>query len=543
MAATPNAPQTELPSPSGSALNERLSGVLAGYPFWQISTVSVTILSYCSPIFTQHQGLVMRITFYSASGMALLALASVSLASDTAAGKPNVVFFFIDDMGWSDLGFMGSDYYETPHIDKLAVQGTVFTDAYANGPNCAPSRASLMSGQYTPRHGIFTVGDPARGNHPYRKLEPTANKTVLDDQFITIAEALQTGGYTTATMGKWHLGPDPTTQGFDLNVAGREWGSPSGGGYHSPYRYPNLVNEEKGEYLTDRLAVEACKFIESNRERPFFLYLTHYAVHTPIQGKADLTAKYKAKPASEHHNNAAYAAMVESVDDSVGAVLGKVQELELTDNTIVLFFSDNGGHLGATSNFPLRGAKGMLYEGGIREPMIVSWPGVTIPGSICDEPVIGVDFYPTLLEMTGTARPKDTILDGLSLVPLLKDADASLGRTAIFWHFPCYLQGSGDPHGGPFRTTPAGAVRTGDWKLIEWFESGRLELYNLKDDIGETKNLADDRPEKLDELHATMVAWRRAVDAPIPTTPNPKYDPNAKGKGKSKRRRSESVEQ
>ena len=467
----------------------------------------------------------------------LLALGPLSRASEDAAKKPNIVFFFIDDMGWTDLGFMGSGYYETPHIDRLAAQGMVFMDAYANAPNCAPSRACLMSGQYTPRHGIFTVGDPVRGNHPYRKLEPTPNETVLADRFITIGESLRTGGYATATMGKWHLGADPTTQGFDLNIAGREWGSPSGGGYHSPYHYPNLVNEEKGEYLTDRLAVEACAFLEANKKRPFFLYLTHYAVHTPIQGKADLIAKYKAKPPTEHHSNAAYAAMVESVDDSVGAVLGKVEELGLSDNTIVLFFSDNGGHFGATSNHPLRGAKGMLYEGGIREPMIVHWPGITAPGSVCHEPVIGVDFYPTLLEMTGTTGPADYLLDGLSYVPLLKDAGASLNREAIFWHFPCYLQGSGDPQGGPFRTTPAGAVRMGDWKLIEWFETGRLELYNLKDDIGETKNLADDRPDKLKQLHETMLEWREAVDAPIPTTPNPRYDPTAVGKGKGKSRR------
>lgn len=471
--------------------------------------------------------------------LCLVVLANSSLpAKSAAADKPNIVFFFIDDLGWADLGYAGSEYYETPNIDRLAGEGLVFTDAYANAPNCAPSRACLMSGLYTPRHGIFTVGDPRRGNHQFRKLEPVENKTVLDDSFFTVAEALQSGGYATASMGKWHLGADPTTQGFDVNIAGKTWGSPSGGGYHSPYKYPNLVNSEKGEYLTDALTREACAFIEDQKEKPFFLYLTHYAVHTPIQGRADLVAKYKEKPVSEHHKNAAYAAMIESVDHSVRDVLAKLDELKLTDDTLVIFYSDNGGYGGATSNYPLRGAKGMLYEGGIREPLIVKWPGVTKAGETCDEPVIGVDFYPTLLEVTGTVLPKDRIslLDGVSMVPLLKDSAASLDREAIFWHFPCFLQGSGDPHGGPFRTTPAGAIRKGDWKLIEWFETGRLELYNLKDDIGETTALNDDEPEKLKELYDAMLAWRKEVNAPVPTTPNPKYEPNAKVGGKGKRR-------
>jgi len=454
-----------------------------------------------------------------------------------AADRPNIVFFFIDDMGWTDVGFMGSKFYESLNIDRLAGQGTVFTSAYANAPNCAPSRACLMTGQYTPRHGIFTVGDPARGNARFRRLVPIANKTVLADEFVTVAEALKANGYTTATMGKWHLGADPTTQGFDVNIAGREWGSPSGGGYHSPYKYPNLVTSERGEYLTDRLGDEACKFIEQNKDNPFFLYLTHYAVHTPIQGRKDLIEKYKAKPPTEHHNNAAYAAMIESVDDSVGAVLKTLDRLTLTEKTFVVFFSDNGGHMGATSNHPLRGAKGMLYEGGIREPMIVKWPGVTQSGSTCHEPVIGIDFYPTLLEITGAEKPDGYVLDGLSLVPLLKDPNGKLDREAIFWHFPCYLQGSGgrDPE-KPLRTAPAGAIRMGDWKLIEYFEDGGLELFNLKDDISEQHNLSDDMPVKAKQLHDAMEAWRTQVDAPIPTTPNPDYDAAAEWKPKAKRK-------
>ena len=468
-----------------------------------------------------------------AAGSLLGSLPS-SLAAAERSAKPNIVFFFIDDLGWADLGFMGSDFYETPNIDRLAAGALVFTDAYACAPNCAPSRACLMSGQYTPRHGIFTVGDPRRGNHKQRKLEPVENETVLADEFVTIAETLKTNGYTSASMGKWHLGADPTTQGFNVNIAGKEWGSPSGGGYHSPFKYPNLTNDKPGDYLTDALTREACSFIDENREQPFFLYLTHYAVHTPIQAKDEVTAKYKQKTPGEHQKNAKYAAMIESVDDSVGTVLKKLDELKLADDTLVIFYSDNGGFGGATANHPLRGAKGMLYEGGIREPLIVRLPGVTQPGSRCAEPVIGVDFYPTLLEVTGTKRPAGYPLDGESFAALLRDPTAKLNREAIFWHFPCYLQGSGDPHGGPFRTTPAGAIRKGDWKLIEWFETGRLELYNVAEDISESRDRSKSDPQKLEELHTAMKAWRTQVNAPIPAQPNPQYDPNAK---KSKRSR------
>ncbi|WP_417847697.1 sulfatase [Thalassoglobus sp.] len=453
-------------------------------------------------------------------------LFSGSLSPCEAAEKPNIVFFYIDDLGWADVGFMGSEFYETPNIDQLAAESMVFTDAYANAPNCAPSRACLMSGKYPPRHGIYTVGDPRRGNHKHRKLEPIENETVLAEEFITFAEALKTNGYTTATMGKWHLGKDPTTQGFDINIAGREWGSPSGGGYHSPYQYPNLSQKKAGEYLTNRLTDEACRFIESSKEKPFFLYLTHYAVHTPIQAEEKLIKKYDQKKPGKHQKNSKYAAMVESVDNSVGEVMKKLNELSLTKNTIVIFYSDNGGHEGATSNHPLRGAKGMLYEGGIREPFLCRWDGVTKPGSRCDEPIIGIDLYPTFLEMTGTAKPNDYELDGRSIVPLLKDPQSSLNREAIFWHFPCYLQGKGDPQRGPFRTTPAGAIRKGDWKLIEWFETGHRELYNLREDLGETRNLMESRPEIANDLYQSLLAWREEVHAPIPRTPNPKYRPS-----------------
>ncbi len=462
-----------------------------------------------------------------------LLFAALALSSSGFA-KPNIVLIYIDDYGWRDAGFNGSKFYETPNADRIAREGVIFRSAYSNGPNCAPSRACLMSGLYSPRHGIYTVANSDRGKASLRKIIPTKNTTVLADEFVTMAEALKMGGYTTATMGKWHLGKDPTTQGFDINIAGREWGSPSGGGYHSPYKYPNLENRQKGEYLTDRLGSEAAKFIEAHKNKPFFLYLTHYAVHTPIQAKPELTSKYQKKPTVDQQTNAKYAAMIESMDDSVGTVLETLDRLKLADNTIVVFYSDNGGHAGATSNAPLRGSKGMLYEGGIRVPMAVRWPGVAKAGSVCEEPVIGIDLYPTLLEATKTKRPAKAQLDGTSLVPLLKDAQARLFRPALYWHFPAYLQGSTRRH-GPFRTTPAGAVRMGDWKLIEYFDDGTLELYNLVNDIGETGNLAKQQPKKTARLHAMLKAWRRATDAPVPTEMNPRFDSEAWRKATRKR--------
>ncbi len=452
---------------------------------------------------------------------------SLAAAEAGSNSKPlNIVFFLIDDLGWTDLGCMGSDFYETPNIDRLAQQGMLFTRAYSNGPNCAPSRASIISGEYTPRHKIFTVGNAARGRPEFRKLIPIKNTRTLAPEFVTIAEALKANGYVTATIGKWHLGKDPTTQGFDINIAGCEWGSPRGGGYFSPYHYPHLVNDRPGEYLTDRLTREACKFIEQNKDRPFFLYFPHYAVHAPWQAKKELIEKYKAKTPGKRHNNPVYAAMIESVDESVGAVLKKLDELDIADRTVVVFSSDNGGVTLVTNNAPLRGCKGMLYEGGIRVPLIIKWPGVTRPGSRCNVPVIGVDFYPTFLEMTGTPAPKNYKLDGQSLVPLLT-GKGTFPERALFWHFPCYLQ-SFMLSQGPFRTTPAGAIRVGDWKLLEFFEDGRLELYNTKEDIGEQHNLAKQFPEKVKELHKRLEEWRQQVHAPIPTEKNPKYNPDAK---------------
>ena len=314
-------------------------------------------------------------------------------------------------------------------------------------------------------------------------------------------------------------------------MGGYEAGHPKS--YFSPYKNPELKDGPKGEYLTDRLTDEAVKFIEANRDKPFFLYLPHYAVHTPIRAKKEMIAKYKAKEPSNGQGNPTYAGMIESTDQGVGRMMAKLDELDLTDDTIVIFSSDNGGVGGykalgikggeITSNAPLRGGKGMLYEGGIRVPLFVRWPGVVEPGSRCDAPVITVDVYPTLLEMAGAARPTRQTLDGRSIMPLLRGA-GSLGREAIFWHFPAYLQGSG----GTWRTTPAGAVRKGQWKLIEFFEDGRIELYNIDRDISEKNDLAEKMPEKAKELHVLLRNWRKSVNAKVPTQLNPNYRPDGR---------------
>lgn len=470
----------------------------------------------------------MRLSIFT---LLLVTFSTATTAS--AAEKPNIVFFLIDDLGWKDAGFMGSKYYQTPHIDKLSQQGMVFTSAYTCGPNCAPTRACLMSGQYSPRHGVYTVGNSARGNAKARQLIPIKNKTVLDDGVVTLAESLKAGGYTTAHMGKWHLGRDPKTQGFDVNIAGNTSGSPRGG-YFSPYRNKQLPNGPKGEYLTDRLTDEAVKFLKSNKDRRFFLYLAHYAVHTPIQAKPKLTAKYQALKGDQHHNNAKYAAMIDSVDQSVGRIMQTLDDLKLSKNTIVFYTSDNGGYGPATSMHPLRGAKGMLYEGGIRVPLIVRWPGRVKAGSRSDVPVITVDFYPTLLAAAGVKRPKQK-LDGRNLIPLLEQS-GSLKTQPLYWHFPAYLQRYRGMK-SPWRTTPAGAIRVGNYKLIEFFEDGRLELYDLAKDIGEQNNVAAKFPDKTRELHGMLKAWRKKLKAPVPTQKNPAYDPSFKPKQRKRRKK------
>ena len=449
------------------------------------------------------------------------ALISAASAADDPLPQvrpPNIVLLLADDLGYGDLACYGSRVHRTPHLDALAAGGMLFTNAYANAPNCAPTRAALMSGLYAPRTGIYTVNGASRGKAKDRKLIPIPNRTDLDESFVTLAETLSRAGYATGHVGKWHLGGDPRSHGFDVNVAGGKAGHPSS--YHSPYNSSTLEDGPAGEYLTDRLAREACGFIEQHAERPFFLQLAFFSVHTPIEGRADLVQSYEEELGTG--KDAHYAAMVSALDEAVGEVIATLAAKDLLQNTLVLFFSDNGGRSPWGDNGGLRGSKGMLYEGGIREPMIAHWPGTVASGSRCTEAVIGLDLYPTFMELAGVYRGPEQMLDGVSLVPCLRGA--ALGeREGLFWHFPAYLQGYLPEH-GPFRTTPVGAIRRGPWKLLEFFEDGRLELYNLATDRAESNNLAAEEPEIVADLHGRMRAWRERVQAPVPTEANPEYE-------------------
>lgn len=453
--------------------------------------------------------------------VALAGLLQGQTAQPIPAPRPNILFILIDDLGWRDVGYQGSRFYETPHVDALAKSSLVFTNGYSNGPNCAPSRACLMTGLYSPRHGIYTVGAASRGQSETRRIIPIKNTQTLRTDLVTIAEILQKAGYRTGHFGKWHLGADPTSQGFDVNVGGNKTGTPRGG-HFSPYRNPQLVDGPKGEYLTQRLTREAVAFMKPGSEYPFFCYLTHYAVHTPIQAPRSLIKKYKAKQPVNEQSNARYAAMVEEMDQSVGAVVAHVRKLKRP--TIVIYMSDNGGHGGVTSMSPLRGAKGMLYEGGIRVPLIINWPGQTKAGEHCDAPVIGSDLFVTIADMAQVPSADSKGTDGASLFPYLtgKKGWEALQNRPIFWHFPAYLQGLRGMK-QIFRTRPVGVIRLGDYKLLQFFEDRRIELYNLKADIGEQRDLSLTNPTKAKQLLDRLHAWQKKVAAPIPTERNPDY--------------------
>jgi len=473
-------------------------------------------------------------------GSHLLAImASAALAGTVCTScrqpdnKPNIIFILIDDLGWKDVGFMGSEYYETPNIDRLARGGMIFTQAYANAANSAPTRACLLTGQYTPRHRLYTVANSDRGKPEDRRLIPVANNESVALEHILIAEALKPAGYVTAAIGKWHIGRTPVEHGFEIGFDRDSLGYGA-----------NHFNHE-GEYLADRLTDESVKFIRDNnpliKGRPFFLSLSHHAVHTPIQAKKEMSEKYDRKEGIECQNNPVYAAMIESVDESVDRIVKTLQELGLADNTILIFFSDNGGHGTFTCQKPLRGGKGMFYEGGIREPMFVYWPGKIKPGSVCDVPVISTDFYPTFLDIAGADKPEDYTLDGVSILPLL-EGRVTLNRTKLFWHFPAYLEAySGlteDSRDPLFRSRPVSVIRKGDWKLLlfheEWIldggrqkisENNSVELYNLKEDIGERYNLCNGDPEIRNDLLDDLLQWLDETGAMIPSDPNPQYNP------------------
>ncbi len=498
------------------------------------------------------------------------------------AERPNVIFFLVDDLGWTDVGSYGSNFYETPNIDKLADQGVKFTDAYAACHVCSPTRASIMTGKY-PATINLTDWLPGRREFPFQKLSNAKINQHLPYEEVTIAEALKEVGYKTAIIGKWHLGEDPSNpmaHGFDMHLPNWAWGWPNKG-YFAPFGLEGFEDSKDGDYLTDRLTDEAVNYIESNKDNPFFLYMSHYAVHDPIQGRKDLVEKYSEKLKGTHSNNdpeyllegnpdnpndfskeelgelintpeyqsykilpnglvkikqkqdnIEFAGMVESMDESLGRIVEKLEELEIDDNTIVIFYSDNGGMAAAnvgnpkriiaadkqdwafsTSNLPLRGAKGWLYEGGIRVPLIVKWPGKGKPGTESAVPLTSVDMFPTIMNMVGAAEKIGKEKEGVDISPLLK-GDA-MEKGPIYWHFPHYSN-----HG---MQSPGGAIREGDYKLLEYFENGSVQLFNLKDDIGEQHDLSIIEVEKTKDLRDKLHQWRKDVDAQM-MEPNPDYD-------------------
>lgn len=513
----------------------------------------------------------------------------LSLGTDAACVTgaerlPNVVFFLVDDLGESDLGCYGSQFYETPHVDRFATEGVRFTQAYAACHVCSPTRASIMTGKY-PATLHLTDWLPGRKEFSFQKFKNATIHQHLPFEEITIAEALKAHGYTTLHLGKWHLGEDPSgplAHGFDVQIPRWNKGWPNAG-YHAPFKLDGL-DDVPGDYLTDRLTDEAVRLIEEHRDRPFFLYLSHFAVHDPIQGRADLVTKYADKllrspardglpfilegnPDAEHplsrlelnallenddyhgfrvlpnqtvkikqfQDNVQFAAMVESMDQSLGRVLKQLKTLGLEDDTIVIFCSDNGGMSAAnfgrpdrvipeskldgafaTSNLPLRGGKGWLYEGGIRVPLIVKWPGPGQRGATCDVPVISTDFYPTILEMIGVPARPEQQTDGVSLAGLVK-GETKLEREAIYWHFPHYSN-----HG---MQSPGGAIRWKNYKLLDYFENNTVQLFDLPNDPGEQHDLASERPEIAARLQGMLKDWRTRVDAPM-MEPNPMYEPS-----------------
>jgi len=482
---------------------------------------------------------VQRRTFLRTLGLsaAALALPRSRVSGAPRKDRPNVVLVLIDDMGWTDAACYGSRYYETPNIDRLAAGGMKFTNGYAACAVCSPTRAAVMTGRYPARLGVtdwirsrFQGGKiPADKKNPSgyaggrnHKVLCPRNALWMELDEITIAEALKPAGYTSCHIGKWHLGPDdqyPDRQGFDYNIGGCDYGQPPS--YFDPYKnprqgqIPTIKPRKEGEYLTDREADEAVTFIKKHHKKPFFLYMAHYAVHTPLQARKDLVAKYKAKTPT-NQKNPTYAAMVHSVDDALGRIMATLDECGVAGNTLVIFTSDNGGLLGPTNNAPLRAGKGHPYEGGIREPLIVRWPRAVKPGTTCHVPVTSVDYFPTVCEAAGVPLPKDRPIDGESIMPLLAQT-GTLKRDAIFWHFPHYRGG----------IVPYSIIRAGDWKLLKRYDGKTWELFNLKDDLSETTDLAEKHPDVVRRLDARLVAHLKTIGAKMPK-PNPDYQPKRK---------------
>lgn len=445
--------------------------------------------------------------------------------SSKDAGPPDIVLLFVDDLGVRDPSFMGGKHGPTPHIDRIASEGMVFTSAYANAPNCAPSRAAIMSGQWAARTGVYTVGSSARGKKTERRWIPVRNRTTLDPGVRTLAEGLKAAGYTTMHVGKWHLGPagspsGPKAQGFDRQIAGGKAGHPKS--YFSPYRNAQLEDGPEGEYLTDRLTTEALKFLEPGEGPPRFLHMSYFTVHTPIQPRPDLLEVLRS---GGHERRAArYAAMIRALDESVGRILKAIEESGR--DTLVVFTSDNGGHGAYTSHEPSRGSKGMLYEGGIRVPLALRWPGKIAAGTRAAVPVQLFDLHPTFLTLGGAKPEQLAPLDGVDLAPLLLRGEAPPKR-ALFWHFPAYLERyRALPPEVRWRAVPSSVIRLGRHKLIDDLEQGRQLLFDLEVDPSERKDLADARPEIVAELLAELDSWRRRTRAAMPTERNPAWNGN-----------------
>ena len=473
-----------------------------------------------------------------AAALAIPGCASVSqkLPDRSTNRKLNFVLFLIDDLGWMDLGCYGSKYYQTPSIDRLAAEGMRFTDAYAACAVCSPTRAAVMTGRYPARVGVTDwirwfdfEGDwtdpKEKGPTEYvgnsrRKLLCPPNPYWMGLEEVTIAEILKTAGHTCCHIGKWHLGHDawyPEKQGFDFNIGGCHFGQPPS--YFDPYKnkrlkqgIPTLEPRNKGEYLTDREADEAVAFLHRHKDKPFFLYMSHYAVHTPIQAKKEITEKYRSKPLLGQ-KNPAYAAMIDSVDQTLGRIMSTLDELNLSERTVIFFTSDNGGYSRVTNNSPLRAGKGYPYEGGIRVPLLIRWPGGINPGMVSREPVISVDYFPTICELAAVPLPSNRTIDGLSLVRHLKsDGTKKPDRDAIFWHFPHYRD----------EIVPYSIIRTGQWKLIKNYEGKTFELFNLEADLSEENDLSEKMPKKVKELNVRLNKWLLATGAKL-TRPNPEY--------------------
>jgi arylsulfatase A-like enzyme len=446
---------------------------------------------------------------------------------DNHSTQPNIVLINIDDMGWNDVSFMGSEYYDTPHIDALADQGLVFTQGYAASANCAPSRASIHSGKWTTRHQIYTVANSDRGKASDRKLIPIKNTTVLDKKFTTLSQKLKQQGYITCHSGKWHLSDDPLEYGFDINIAGGPNGAP--GSYYYPFGNNNKqikVEGGKSEYLTDLIMENTLLFLDDVKD-PFFLSYSPYAVHTPIHPVDSLLYKYENKPPYKGQKNPRYATMVENLDRNIGLLVDMLKKKKLFDNTFIIFTSDNGGYYGKiTMQKPLRAGKGSYYEGGIRVPFFFLWKDRISPGKDTQTTISHLDIFPTIMDLVGDDSMVNE-LDGHSLLSLTTKK-TTLKERSFFWHFPIYLQGydikDNENRDSLFRTRPGSVIRKGDWKLHYYFEDNDVEVFNLKDDIEERNNLAEVNKVKKQELLDELKVWWKKTNAPIPTEVNPVYE-------------------